>query len=79
MVLDTETMKMRSIKAAPESLPKPRRRACINFIGNCLLMFGGFNSEYFNDLHYINVSEGFPRPKKYWRNSLEAKKIINQK
>ena len=58
---------MRALKTANETLPKPRRRACVNFIGNCLLMFGGFNSDYFNDLHFINVTEGLGRPKKYCR------------
>lgn len=27
------------------------------FVGSCMLVFGGFNGEYFNDLHYINVFE----------------------
>lgn len=27
-------------------------------------MFGGFNSEYYNDLHYINITENQPKPKK---------------
>lgn len=70
---------MKVLKASPESMPKPRRRACINFIGNCLLMFGGFNSEYFNDLHYINVSDGLNRPKKYIKNTTEMVKLINER
>lgn len=28
-------------------------------------MFGGFNTDYFNDLHFINVTDGLNRPKKY--------------
>jgi len=50
-------MKMKTLKTPVETMPKPRRRACINFVGNCLLMFGGFNAEYFNDLHTIDVRD----------------------
>lgn len=42
-------------------------------------MFGGFNSEYFNDLHYINVSDGLNRPKKYIKNTTEMVKLINER
>lgn len=52
------------MKVATDSVPKPRRRSCLNFIGNCLVMFGGFNSDYYNDLHYVNVAEIHPKPKK---------------
>ena len=69
LVLETDTMKIKVLKASPESLPKARRRACINFIGNCLLMFGGFNTDYFNDLHFINVTDGLNKPKKYSKNT----------
>lgn len=44
------------LKVQNDSVPKPRRRSCLNAIGNCLVMFGGFNSDYYNDLHYINVT-----------------------
>ncbi len=32
-------------------------------------MFGGFNTDYFNDLHFINVTDGFNKPKKYSKNT----------
>ena len=41
----------------PGEHPKPRRRHCAGFVGSCMIIFGGFNGEYFNDLHYINVFE----------------------
>jgi hypothetical protein len=44
-----------------------------------MLMFGGFNSEYFNDLHYINVTELWTKPKKYARNFVDYEKLINVK
>lgn len=44
LVLDIDEMKMKVLKTPPDTMPKARRRACINFIGNCMLMFGGFNS-----------------------------------
>ena len=45
---------MKALKTSQE-LPKARRRHTSCFVGSCLLIFGGFNGEYFNDLHYINV------------------------
>lgn len=79
LILDLDLMKMRNLKAAAETLPKPRRRACINFVGNCLLMFGGFNSDYFNDLHFINVSEGLTKPKRFSKTYIEIEKLVNEK
>ena len=38
-------------------MPLPRRKPCATFVGSCLIMFGGFNNEYYNDLHSINVGE----------------------
>lgn len=70
---------MKTLKTPVENMPKPRRRACINFIGNCLIMFGGFNSQYFNDLHFINVTDGLEKPKKYSRKTMELVKMVNNK
>lgn len=56
LIFNAEKDKIRVLKVTSESTPKPRRRSSLNFIGNCLLMFGGFNSDYYNDLHYINVT-----------------------
>ena len=36
-------------------VPKGRRRATASFIGSSMILFGGFNGDYFNDLYYINV------------------------
>jgi hypothetical protein len=38
-------------------LPRPRRRHSGTFIGSNLVVFGGFNGQYFNDLNYINLFE----------------------
>ena len=38
-------------------VPKPRRRHSACFVGSCMIVFGGFNGEYFNDLYYINTFE----------------------
>ena len=35
--------------------PCARRRHSANFIGNSLVIFGGFNTLYFNDLHSIEI------------------------
>jgi hypothetical protein len=37
--------------------PKARRRHSTVLLGSCLLIFGGFNGDYFNDLHYISLFE----------------------
>lgn len=47
---------MKTMKTGTE-MPKARRRHCGCFIGSSLVVFGGFNGEYFNDLHYINTFE----------------------
>ena len=38
-------------------VPRPRRRHSANFVGSSLIVFGGFNGQYFNDLNYISVYE----------------------
>jgi hypothetical protein len=56
LVIDVGLNRLKVLKVGNETIPKPRRKSVLSFIGNCLIMFGGFNTEYFNDLHYINVS-----------------------
>jgi N-acetylneuraminic acid mutarotase len=38
-------------------LPKPRRRHSCIFISNCLVMFGGFDGEFYNDLNVMDISQ----------------------
>jgi hypothetical protein len=57
LALDTSTNKLKVLKVSPETIPKPRRRSTLSLIGSCLLMFGGFNLEYYNDLYYLNIAE----------------------
>lgn len=54
LVLDIERNTIKALKIAAE-LPKARRRHSACFIGSCMIIFGGFNGEYYNDLYYINV------------------------
>lgn len=42
-------------------------------------MFGGFNEDYFNDLHFINVCEGLSKPRKYYKNYSKVAKFIDDK
>lgn len=56
LVLDLEKNEIKALKIAQEP-PKARRRHSACFIGSCMLIFGGFNGEYYNDLYYINVFE----------------------
>lgn len=47
---------MKAMKTGVE-IPKARRRHSACFVGSNMIIFGGFNGEYFNDLYYINVFE----------------------
>lgn len=59
LVIDVQNNSLKSLKLGgnPNEHPKPRRRHCAGFVGSCMIAFGGFNGEYFNDLHYVNVFE----------------------
>ena len=59
LVIDVNNNTLKGLKmgGSPLDYPKPRRRHCASFVGSCMVVFGGFNGEYFNDLHYINVFE----------------------
>lgn len=44
------------IQLRPEgSIPSPRRRHCAGFIGSGLVIFGGFDGYFHNDLYYLDV------------------------
>ena len=62
LVIDLENQVIKPVMKNPKDAPIPRRRHCATFIGSSLVLFGGFNGQYFNDLHYINVDD----PHKYW-------------
>ena len=59
LVIDVSNNTLKGLKMGgnPIDHPKPRRRHCASFMGSCMIIFGGFNGDYFNDLHYINVFE----------------------
>lgn len=58
LVIDITNNTLRGLKISSNTeLPKPRRRHSACFVGSCMIAFGGFNGEYFNDLQYINVFE----------------------
>lgn len=40
-------------------------------------MFGGFNQDYYNDLHYINVGISSAKPKKKADKNYNISKFIN--
>ena len=75
LVIDPAANTLKGVKIGGGILdqPKPRRRHSAGFVGSCMIAFGGFNGEYFNDLHYINVFElnnklDVPAPEKTWEN-----------
>jgi hypothetical protein len=59
LVIDVQNNSLKTLKTgnAAGEAPKARRRHCAGFVGSCMIAFGGFNGEYYNDLHYINVFE----------------------
>lgn len=58
LVIDLPTNSLRTLKTGSAGeAPRARRRHCAGFVGSCMIVFGGFNGEYFNDLHYVNVFE----------------------
>jgi len=54
LVLDPNREQVTTLKVHGD-VPKARRRHSACFLGSCMLIFGGFNGEYFNDLYYINI------------------------
>lgn len=54
LILDSAKEQVTTLKVQGD-IPKARRRHSACFLGSSLLIFGGFNGEYFNDLHYINI------------------------
>jgi len=64
LVIDVTNNTMKGLRMGgnPGDYPKPRRRHCASFVGSCMVIFGGFNGEYFNDLYYINVFELTAKP-----------------
>jgi hypothetical protein len=61
LIADFETSSIKQLKITNEGVPAARRRHCAGFIGSSMLVFGGFNGQYFNDLHYISVHESRQR------------------
>jgi len=40
-----------------QRVPKPRRRASAVFIASTLMLFGGFDGEFYNDLHALHLND----------------------
>jgi len=53
---DPSTMKWTEIVFA-NRVPKPRRRHSAVFISSSLIMFGGFDGEFYNDMHALHINE----------------------
>ena len=52
--------KIRLLLNQSGSIPEPRRRPGSTKIGSCMILFGGFNGSYFNDLYYLDLlDDGF--------------------
>lgn len=51
---DIQNMSWKEIKVG-HPIPKPRRRLSCILVSKALIMFGGFDSEFYNDLHALNL------------------------
>lgn len=60
IVFDSSRKVLKGVKILNTTIPKPRRRCSLSFVGNCLIMFGGFNTDYYNDLYFLNVTRVQP-------------------
>ena len=49
-----ETKELTSLKIKGR-IPQPRRRHASVVMGDCLLVFGGYNGKYFNDFSYVKL------------------------
>mgnify|MGYP000241733760 CR=1 FL=1 len=74
LILDPQKDQITNAKIQGE-IPKARRRHSACFLGSSMLIFGGFNGEYFNDLHYINIVH--PK-KKFFVNSTITTECLAQ-
>ena len=57
---DIEEMRWRQLEIG-NPLPKPRRRHSCILISNCLVMFGGFDGEFYNDLNVLDLQPNFKK------------------
>ena len=53
MAIHLETNQVRQVRTAQD--PQARRRHGGGFIGSSLVLFGGFDGSYFDDLFYVNL------------------------
>jgi hypothetical protein len=61
IMIDPERDALKTVRVGG-LIPKARRRHTAAFVGSCMVVFGGFNGEYFNDMTYINLFDPKPTP-----------------
>ena len=54
MEYDCKTGMLTKIKTFGK-IPCPRRRHATIMLGDCLLVFGGYNDQYYNDFSFIKL------------------------
>lgn len=74
-VLDPSKDQVTTLNAGGE-IPKARRRHSACFLGSSMLIFGGFNGEYFNDLHYIKINSAKKRVGINWNATLDSIELL---
>jgi len=57
---DIEAMEWQQLEIG-HPLPKPRRRHSCILVSNCLVMFGGFDGEFYSDLNVLNLQPNFKK------------------
>ena len=63
-MIDLQANTIKSVNKAMINAPSPRRRHSSAFVGSSLLVFGGFNGEYYNDLYFLTFNEELPSVEK---------------
>jgi hypothetical protein len=61
-------------------LPKPRRRHSAVFVSGSLILFGGFDGNFFNDLQILDFQSGKKQVVKIQQTTInhDYKSLINQ-
>ena len=58
-------------------MPKPRRRHSAVFVSSTLVMFGGFDGEFFNDMHLLNFGQELDENQNIQHKSLQWSSLLN--
>ena len=75
--LKTEQWNMVNSKGVFSHVPRPRRRHSAVFLGNQMVIFGGFDGGFFNDMHYAEFKKVYNAKDKDENYIADTLKCIN--